>query len=183
MICKLQKTADLLSLSFFSVPKSPEDSPYYFGTSDLACVSTKGRLHLIKRSVKMESENNRTKRAAPQRHTMSPTHRWIYFRGNFFEWGTDAGSKTRLFGLLNDAKSYSVKSVLPFNGEKCDWMMEPVPAGYSSVSLECIVGCTVNYKTLTGDYSLLNNNCHHFANTISMVLCSNICPDWCQQIL
>ena len=33
------------------------------------------------------------------------------------------------------------------------------------------------------EFNLINNNCHHFANTISMVLCSNICPDWCTRML
>lgn len=104
---------------------------------------------------------------------------WIYFWGNFFEWGIDVGSKICLFGLLNDVKSYSVKFVFFFNGEKCDWMMEFVFVGYFSVLLECIVGCIVNYKMLIGDYSLLNNNCYYFVNIIFMVLCLNICLDWC----
>ena len=171
---------------FSLVPKSSNDSPYYFGTSDLACVSTKGLLRLIKkRSIESipEENHNRTKREIPKRNTLSPTHRWIYYKGTYFEWGTTEGTNKGLFGLLNDAKSYSIRPSLPFKGEECGWMMETVPSGYSSVSLECIMACTTNYRTLTGDYSLINNNCHHFANTISMVLCFNICPDWCTQIL
>ncbi|XP_062621929.1 uncharacterized protein LOC134283493 [Saccostrea cucullata] len=166
--------------SLCAMPRTSDESPYYFGTSDLACVTTKGRLHLIsKRSIQIDSERNRTKRAAPERHVLAPTHRWIYYKGYFFEWGTDAGTKNRLFGLLNDANSYSIKSGFPYKADKCNWMMEFLPAGYSSVPAECIMGCAVNYRTMTGDYSLLNNNCHHFANTISNILCSNICPDWC----
>ncbi|XP_048740595.1 uncharacterized protein LOC125654645 [Ostrea edulis] len=174
----------VITLIFISVPGLDGESPYFFGTSDLACVTTKGRFHLIvKRSVQMNSERNRTRRAAQTRHVFSPTHRWIYYKGMFYEWGTDGGTKTRLFGFLNDAKSYSIKTGLPYKGETCDWLMESMPAGYSSVSVECLMGCTANYWTVSGDYNILQNNCHHFANTISNILCSNICPEWCFNIL
>ena len=76
---------DLFSL----VPKSSNDSPYYFGTSDLACVSTKGLLRLIKkRSIESipEENHNRTKQKIPKRNTLSSTHRWIYYNGTYFEW-------------------------------------------------------------------------------------------------
>ena len=176
----------IFGMDLFSfVPKSSSVSSYYFGTSDLAYVSPKGLLRLIKkRYIESISEktHNRTKTTILKRNTLSPTHHLINYKGTYFEWGATRETNKGLFGLLNDAKSNSIRPSLPIKGGG-GWMMETVLSGYSSVSLECIMACTTNYRTLTGDYSLINNNCHHFANTISMVLCSNICPDWCTRML
>ena len=116
---------------FSFVPKSFSVSSYYFGTSDLAYVSPKGLLRLIKkRSIEIISEktHNRTKTAILKRNTLSPTHHLINYKGTYFEWGTTEGTNKGLFGLLNDAKSYSIRPSLPFKGKECRWMMETVPS-------------------------------------------------------
>ena len=67
-------------------------------------------------------------------------------------------------------------------GHRCDGSLEASPAGYSNVSIECLKGCARNYRCQFGDYSLLFNNCHYFANRMSSVMCESRedhCPSWC----
>ncbi|XP_061194201.1 uncharacterized protein LOC133202400 [Saccostrea echinata] len=126
--------------------------PYYFGTTDLLCV--------IMESLK------RGKRSAPSRGTLDLSHRFIEYRGNYYDFLSNSKvsiSKTRLWG------------------DSCSGKKEASPAGYSELSPECIKGCARNYKCKYGSYNLLTNSCHHLANRLSKVLCrrGTTCPDWC----
>lgn len=121
--------------------------PYYFGTTALFCLTKKG------------------KRAAPSRGTKDLNHRWILYRGYFFE---------RLNGRDVYNRGFSTDS------GKCSTHRESKPAGYSSLSVDCIKRCTNNYKRKYGKYGWWGNNCHYFANRISDILCnSKTCPSWC----
>ena len=64
---------------------------------------------------------------------------------------------------------------------RCSSSREDSPAGYSRLSLDCIKGCARNYRCTYGTYNFLLNNCHHFANRLSEVLCTTgtTCPSWC----
>ncbi|XP_048747519.2 uncharacterized protein LOC125659779 [Ostrea edulis] len=108
------------------------------------------------------------KRGAPWRGTWSYTHRFIYYRGKYLD-------------LLGNSRV--AISSRRFGGHRCSGGREGSPAGYSEVSLACIEGCARNYRCTFGRYRLLWNNCHHFANKISQVLCrmGNSCPRWCQR--
>ncbi|XP_062573568.1 uncharacterized protein LOC134235448 isoform X1 [Saccostrea cucullata] len=127
--------------------------PYYFGTTDLSCV--------IIQSLK------RGKRSAPARGTLDLSHRFIEYRGNYYD-------------LLSNSKVAISKSRLW--GDSCSGSKEASPAGYSELSSECIEGCAKNYKCKYGSYNLLTNNCHHLANRLSEVLCrrGTTCPAWCE---
>ncbi|XP_061162586.1 uncharacterized protein LOC133171798 [Saccostrea echinata] len=121
--------------------------PYYFGTTDLLCKI--GR------------------RSAPSRFTLSLSHRWIYFDGEYFEWGVNG-------------QSYHYGSTLT-DGDHCRTEQEEEPAGYSQLDKSCIEKCARSYKGRYGSYNLLTNNCHIFANKLSEVLCNHTtCPEWCQ---
>ncbi|XP_062573575.1 uncharacterized protein LOC134235458 [Saccostrea cucullata] len=124
-------------------------SPYYFGTTKLSCIK-------------------KFKRGAPTRGRLSYTHRFIYYKGKYFD-------------FLGNSKVAISNSRLA--GSRCSGGREGSPAGYSTVSLSCIEGCARNYRCAYGRYSLWRNNCHDFANRISKVLCKrgSGCPSWCQR--
>ncbi|KAJ8299508.1 LOW QUALITY PROTEIN: hypothetical protein KUTeg_023568 [Tegillarca granosa] len=86
--------------------------------------------------------------AAPSRGTWTLKHRWIYYEGFYFE-------------RLGNGEVYGNK---PTAASKCSWRRESSPAGYSSLSVNCIKRCTEKYRARYGRYRLLSNNCHHFAN-------------------
>ncbi|KAJ8299778.1 hypothetical protein KUTeg_023838 [Tegillarca granosa] len=86
--------------------------------------------------------------AAPSRGTWTLKHRWIYYEGFYFE-------------RLGNGEVYGKQ---PTAASKCSWRRESSPAGYSSLSVNCIKRCTEKYRARYGRYRLLSNNCHHFAN-------------------
>ncbi|VDI52838.1 Hypothetical predicted protein [Mytilus galloprovincialis] len=156
-----------------------------------------------KRSVR---EKNKTKSSEPQNHsptrsTLRPVHRWIFYEGYFIEFGAgsgnignfqDVGNKT-LYSALNgnsgetnskfDENSLSnanMQTVYPKNGDLCSAKMESEIAGYSSVPLGCLYKCARSFVTKFGKYHLIKNNCHRFANKLSNILCTGICPEWCK---
>ncbi|XP_061194329.1 uncharacterized protein LOC133202505 [Saccostrea echinata] len=125
-------------------------SPYYFGTTNLNCISSK-----------------KGKRGAPTRGRLSYIHRFIYYRGKYFDF---------------IGKSVVVISNRRLEGHRCSGGREGSPAGYSTVSLSCIEGCARNYRCQYGSYGLFTNNCHDFANRMSKILCKrgSSCPTWCR---
>ncbi|XP_062573574.1 uncharacterized protein LOC134235455 [Saccostrea cucullata] len=106
------------------------------------------------------------KRSAPSRWTY-PTHRFIEYKGYFYDF--------QMNSKVSIAKSR-------LSGDECSGAKEASPAGYSELSTDCIEGCAKNYACKFGNYSALFNNCHHFANHLSEVLCrkGTTCPDWCK---
>ncbi|XP_078312609.1 uncharacterized protein LOC144619131 [Crassostrea virginica] len=109
----------------------------------------------------------RGKREMPWRGIWEITHRLLYYRGYYFD-------------FLDNSRAYILRSRRA--GHRCDGGLEGSPAGYSQVSISCLKGCARNYRCQFGDYNLLSNNCHHFANRLSFVLCrvrKGYCPTWC----
>ncbi|XP_078311626.1 uncharacterized protein LOC111134274 [Crassostrea virginica] len=106
------------------------------------------------------------KRGAPSRSTWSLTHRFIYYKDFYFEF----------LGNSNAVIGTSAR-----DSHRCSSSREGSPAGYSRLSLDCIKGCARNYRCRYGKYNLLWNNCHHFTNRFSAVLCTTgtTCPSWC----
>ncbi|XP_011419126.3 uncharacterized protein [Magallana gigas] len=131
-------------------PSRETATPYYFGTTDLSCMH----------------RNIRGKRSAPSRGTLEWVHRFIYYKGYYFE-------------FFDNSKAYISTQTLFAN--VCPGGPESSPAGYSELDIDCIKGCARNYRCHFGSYSLLGNNCHHFTNEISQVLCTSgqSCPAWC----
>ncbi|XP_061164436.1 uncharacterized protein LOC133173467 [Saccostrea echinata] len=141
-------------------PPVPGSIPYYFGTTDLMCM----RYGLHRKTPIM-------RRNAPSRFTFNPTHRWIYYAGTYLEFGNRIGK---------DAAK--IKFDHPNLGDVCPLKIEPQPAGFSRLSLECVIGCVENYTEKYGNYHVYTNNCHHFVNKISKVMCEAvICPQWCMR--
>lgn len=107
--------------------------------------------------------------SSPSRPTWALKHRWIEYNGHFFE------------RLKNGGDIFS--SDAPKDSNKCSSSRESRPAGYSSLSIDCMKRCTTKYRQRYGGYRLLSNNCHHFANRFSDILCSSsTCPSWCAWI-
>ncbi|XP_061174366.1 uncharacterized protein LOC133183422 [Saccostrea echinata] len=129
-------------------PRRGSASPFYFGVTDLSCL------------------NGKKKRSAPARGVWDYTHRFIYYRGYYFEFFV--GSFTRI-GSSRLA------------GSRCRGGIERSPAGYSYLSLDCIKRCARRYRYKYGLYNVVLNNCHNFANRMSEVLCRRgyQCPSWC----
>ncbi|XP_062573537.1 uncharacterized protein LOC134235426 [Saccostrea cucullata] len=123
---------------------------YYFGTTNLFCLL----------------QHRLGRRSVPSRRTFIPTHRFIEYRGYYYDF--------QMNSKVSIAKSR-------LSGDECSGAKEESPAGHSELSTDCIEGCAKNYRCHFGNYSLLLNNCHHFANRLSKVLCrrGTTCPEWC----
>uniref|UniRef100_A0A194ALC9 Uncharacterized protein n=1 Tax=Pinctada fucata TaxID=50426 RepID=A0A194ALC9_PINFU len=128
--------------------------PYYFGKTNLWCMMKYGK---------------KGKRSAPKRHNLwSLSHSFIYYDGWYFEFGVGKTHKA----------VYNTRAV---KSNRCKSRRDKKPAGYSTLSVECLKKCTKNYKGKYGKYRLLTHNCHHFANRISNILCNwKSCPSWCK---
>lgn len=106
------------------------------------------------------------KRDAPSRGTKVLSHRWIQYKGYYFE-------------RINSGDIYTYGSST--ESDKCSTQRESKPAGYSSLSVDCIKRCTNKYQRKYGSYGWWGNNCHHYANRISEILCTKTtCPSWCE---
>lgn len=104
------------------------------------------------------------KRRAPSRGVWDYKHRFIYYQGYYFEFSNR--------GIFIDRNR--------IDSHRCSGGLESSPAGYSYLDVECIKKCASNYKCNFGNYDFLFNNCHHFANRLSEVLCTRTsCPSWC----
>jgi len=125
--------------------------PYWFGQTNLNC--------LLRLCIK-------GKRAAPHRNTLEYKHRWIKYRGHYFEFGGPGK-------LLYISSS-------PDGAGSCSHSQESQDDGYGVLSVDCIKRYTRSYEQRLGAYNFLFNNCHHFANRLSDILCTeSSCPSWC----
>lgn len=132
--------------------------PYYFGETDLACMNFGIR------------RLNRHRRTPPSRFTFKFSHRWIWTAGMYLEFGNRVGRDAAL-----------VKTTYPNLGNVCTMTKEKIPAGYTRLSPGCIKSCIENYVDKFGNYSFYTNNCHHFVNKVSILLClGKKCPKWCK---
>ncbi|XP_022327130.2 uncharacterized protein LOC111126643 [Crassostrea virginica] len=138
----------------------PGSMPYFFGTTDLMC---------MRYGLHKKEPTGIMKRHAPSRFTFNPTHRWIYYAGMYLEFGNRIGKDAALVNFF-----------APRLGEVCPVELEREPAGFSRLSPDCVKGCVENYTQKYGNYHVYTNNCHHFVNHISKVMCESvICPEWC----
>ncbi|VDI57921.1 Hypothetical predicted protein [Mytilus galloprovincialis] len=125
---------------------------FYFGTTNLACF-------------------NRGKRS-PSVSTIRLTHRYLYYRGYYYEWtgllGKTAG-KTEGRTLIGTSPRRS----------HCNSETDYPAAGYGVLSTECVKGCARYYQAAYY-FNGLSNNCHHFANWLADILCTrSTCPYDC----
>ncbi|XP_062605750.1 uncharacterized protein LOC134267558 [Saccostrea cucullata] len=136
-----------------SCPRREAAQPYYFGNTQIDCLLS----FLIR---------HRGKRSAPWRGRWDLVHRFIYYRGKYFEFFDDSSVN------IGNGR---------VGGHRCGGGIEGSPAGYSELSLECIERCTNRYTASFGGYNLLLNNCNSFVNRLSEVLCrrGTQCPSWC----
>jgi hypothetical protein len=186
----------------FSGQSVNQTQPYFFGVTDLKCLNIEARLRrhgydvdnlrqqfpriLGKRSVATATH----KRRSPARSTLRPVHRWIFYNGYFIEFGAGSGNIgikqiEHVYPQLDNKQesvslsNANIQALYPKNGDICSAKMESEVAGYSSVSLGCLHKCARSYVSKFGKYHLIKNNCHRFANIISDILCTGICPEWC----
>jgi hypothetical protein len=74
-----------------------------------------------------------------------------------------------------------VKDDYPNLGNVCKMTIEKTPAGYTRLSTGCIKSCIRHYVDKFGNYNFYRNNCHHFVNKVSILLClGRKCPKWCK---
>ncbi|XP_052676755.1 uncharacterized protein LOC128158089 [Crassostrea angulata] len=130
--------------------------PFYFGTTDVECM----------RSIRRRKKRALVSYPLPERKYWSLVHRWVYYDGWYFE----------LF--------YRPHTRRPAKSKFCRSSREVVPAGYSTLDIDCLRRCAVYYnKRFIARYKTFTHNCHHYANKIAEVLCTySMCPDWCQEL-
>jgi len=107
---------------------------------------------------------SRVRRSVPSkalaRYNLETVHRMLAYKGMVYEWGV-AGS----------AWSISTSPYYP----DCQTTWEEEPAGTSYCESQNLVTFTESYSMTYGNYELLTNNCHHYANRIVALLTSSEC--------
>ena len=101
--------------------------------------------------------------SAPSRFSYSPWHRLIKYKNYIIEWGTG---------------EYSINYQHP-HSRRCRVTWESRPAGRSSKSINEVDNFGRMYEFYNGEYSMIFNNCHMFANDLSRLLTYNTRPNSC----
>ena len=101
--------------------------------------------------------------SAPSRFSYSPWHRLIKYTNYIIEWGTG---------------EYSINYRHP-HSRRCHVTWESRPAGRSSKSINEVDNFGRMYEFYNGEYSMIFNNCHMFANGLSRFLTYNTRPNSC----
>ena len=101
--------------------------------------------------------------SAPSRFSYSPWHRLIKYKNYIIEWGTG---------------EYSINYRHP-HSRRCHVTWESRPAGRSSKSINEVDNFGRMYEFYNGEYSMIFNNCHMFANDLSRLLTYNTRPNSC----
>ena len=101
--------------------------------------------------------------SAPSRFSYSPWHRLIKYKNYIIEWGTG---------------EYSINYQHP-HSRRCRVTWESRPAGRSSKSINEVDKFGRMYEFYNGEYSMIFNNCHMFANDLSRFLTYNTRPNSC----
>ena len=101
--------------------------------------------------------------SAPSRFSYSPWHRLIKYKNYIIEWGGD---------------EYSINYHHP-HSRRCHVTWESRPAGRSSKSINEVDNFGRMYEFYNGEYSMIFNNCHMFANGLSRFLTYNTRPNSC----
>ena len=101
--------------------------------------------------------------SAPSRFSYSPWHRLIKYKNYIIEWGTG---------------EYSINYRHP-HSRRCHVTWESRPAGRSSKSINEVDNFGRMYEFYNGEYSMIFNNCHMFANSLSRFLTYNTRPNSC----
>lgn len=103
----------------------------------------------------------------------------LYFLVTIYQ-NYDACLKLFLIFVLS-ASGPSIRTDHPL-WPHCDAELDDDPAGYSSLEVDCVLKCARKYVQRKGTYNALTNNCHHFANMLSLLLCTveeGYCWTWC----
>ena len=98
--------------------------------------------------------------SAPSRFSYSPWHRLIKYKNFIIEWG---------------AGEYSINYRHP-HSRRCHVTWESRPAGRSSKSINEVDNFGRMYEFYNGEYTMIFNNCHMFANGLSRFLTYNTLP-------
>ena len=101
--------------------------------------------------------------SAQSRFSYSPWHRLIKYKNYIIEWGTG---------------EYSINYQHP-HSRRCRVTWESRPAGRSSKSINEVDNFGRMYEFYNGEYSMIFNNCHMFANDLSRFLTYNTRPNSC----
>jgi len=94
------------------------------------------------------------------RYNLDTAHRILAYKGMVYEWGLAPNT-------------YSILPT-PYYPD-CQTTWEEEPAGTSLCESQNLVTYTESYRTTYGNYDLLTNNCHHYANRIVALLTSGEC--------
>jgi hypothetical protein len=147
------------NLMIFSFLLSDGAKPYFLETTHLTCMLRTGI------GLAIAFIAGRKKRAL-QVKEIDMSHSYIYYDGVLFEFGLN-GTRIEPQGL-------------PMFSKTCPSAYLPLPAGFSHLSVDCVVKCAKNYHIRFGNYKVFTNNCNTFTNRLSDLLCHEIhCPSWC----
>lgn len=143
----------VIAVCFFlteaSFPPNRYSNPdgYFFGTQSLTCVVW----------------NNLWKKDSipPDRFTLAPKHRLIYYRNAVYEFGP-SGVTTHNLPDWQDAR-------------KCPVKWDSAPASTSNCSVQSLKNVLAGYIGRYGKYNVVTNNCHKFANRVSAFLFKSKC--------
>lgn len=140
---------------------SDGSKPYFIGSTHLTCLMLNAGIELAKDLI----TSGRRKRAL-QVQEIDMSHSYLYYDGVLLEFGVN-GTRIEPEGL-------------PMFSQSCPSAYLPLPAGFSYLSVDCVVKCAMNYHLRFGNYKLFTNNCNTFTNRLSDILCHEIhCPSWC----
>uniref|UniRef100_A0A8W8IJN2 PPPDE domain-containing protein n=1 Tax=Magallana gigas TaxID=29159 RepID=A0A8W8IJN2_MAGGI len=135
--------------------------PFYIGTTHLQCMLKTGI------NMALSPPLNGRKRRALQVPEIDMSHSYLSYENVLLEFG--------LNGTRIEYQGY------PMFSESCPSAYLPVPAGFSYLSVDCIVKCAKNYHIQFGNYKIFSNNCNTFTNIMLDILCHEIrCPYWCR---
>ncbi len=105
--------------------------------------------------------------SASSRFSYAISHRLIKYKNYIIEWGTD---------------EYSITYRYP-HSRRCHVTWEQRPAGRSSKSINEVDNFGRMYEFYNGEYSMIFNNCHMFANYLSRFLTYNTRHNFCAVFL
>ncbi|KAH3800826.1 uncharacterized protein LOC127839325 [Dreissena polymorpha] len=104
--------------------------PFYFGTSNLACVKNLGK--------------GKRRRSVDTVSVTRLTHRYLYYCGSYYEFGT----------------GYPPYRTLPYGWYRCNPETDSEPAGYSNAYPDCSKSCADKYVRQKPFSTLNNNCHH-----------------------
>lgn len=156
----LEKNHDILSKCFSSCPC--HSAPYYFGVTDAYCLTPS---RFARRATPLP----------PRRPVTDLVQRWVYYRGYYAECGIGP------MGVGQQPQA--VVNQYPVGFNRCRQQREPTPAGFSTVSVDCLRRCVDRYHSTHGSYNFILHSSTRCANEFAKILFNGAsdgsCPQWC----